>query len=182
MKEIKVVATCDKCGGPDADEYTEQNSKGKPVVIDLDKKCRNEFEELRRQATSILAPITELADVKGIKPGKPTKVPAVPKQPAPSDRPGERVCLVCPQTRTSNSGILVHMRDAHGFPNSSPEIFGNVCPVDGETHDGLARHIGQAHKEFVHISQAFAWAKGNGDPHQVVATRIAAMEKVANAA
>lgn len=181
MKEIRVVATCDKCGGSDADEYTEQNSKGKPVILDLDKPCRDEFEELRRQAALILAPIAELADLKGIKPEKAAKVPAAAKPPVPSNRPGDRICLVCPETRTSNSGILVHMHDAHGFPNSSPMIFGNVCPIDGETHDGLARHIGQVHKEFAHITQAFAWAKDNGDPHQVVATRIAAMEKAAAA-
>lgn len=186
MKEIKVVATCDRCGGSDADEYTEQNSKGKPVVLDLDKKCHDEFEELRRQAALILAPIAELADLRGIRPeklAKPAKAAKAAKQPPPSERPGDRVCLVCPETRTSNSGILNHMTDAHRFPHSSPEIFGNVCPIDGEVQKGLlSRHVGQVHKEFVHISQAFAWAQKNGDPHQVVASRIAELEKAAKAA
>lgn len=174
MKQVQVVAMCDKCGGADADEYTEENSKGKPVVLDLDKPCRDWREELLQKAALILAPLVTLADEKGVAPEK-AKAPTKPKSVSPSDRPGNRFCLVCPETRTSNSGILNHMQDEHGFPHSVPKIYGNVCPIDGEIQDGLARHVGQIHKEFAHITEAFVWAKENGDPHGIVAARIAAL-------
>lgn len=180
MKQVQVVATCDKCGGANADEYTEENSKGKLVVLDLDKPCHDWREELRQKAELILAPLVTLADEKGVTPDKAkaqTKPQTKPKAiTPPSERPGNRVCLVCPATRTSNTGILNHMQDAHGFPHSIPKIYGNVCPLDGEIQDGLARHVGQLHKEFAHITEAFVWAKENGDPHGIVAARIAALQ------
>jgi len=184
-REVQVVIKCDRCGGDNAEPVTEQNSKGKPVEIDLDKPCRDWRDELRQQAALILAPIVELAVEKGVVPEKgiKAKTPGPARYKPPSERAGDRVCLVCPVTRTSNSGILNHMTDEHGFPHSAPTIYGQVCPIDGQEQEGLlARHIGHVHKEFVHISQAFAWAQQNGDPHKVVASRIAELEKAAKAA
>lgn len=187
-KEVVVVVRCDKCGGENAATQTEQDSMGKPVEIDLDQPCRHEFEELKAQAAQILAPLTELVDEKGVAPEKATKVKtpaAAGKAKAPTERPGVRPCLVCPESRTSNTGILNHMRDKHGFPHSIPVVYGDVCPIGGEKVDTvLLRHISHAHKEhdFAHISQAFEWAKQHGDPYGVVAARIAELEKMAAAA
>lgn len=179
MKEIKVVATCDRCGGQDADEYSELNSKGKVVVVDLDKPCRDWREKLRREADLILAPIVELVDEKGVDPEKDSTKPA---QKAPSKRTGERVCLMCPETRGSDTGIRDHMHAEHGWPKSMPDIFGDFCPIDGKEYPRVAQHIAQSHKEFPNATQAFAHAKANGDVHGVVAARIAALEEAAHAA
>lgn len=179
MKEIKVVATCDKCGGPDADEYTELNSRGKEVVLDLDKPCRDWREELHRKATLILAPVVTLADEKGV---EPEKVSAKAAQKPSSKKSGERVCLMCPETKGSDTGIRDHMHNEHGWPKSMPDIFGNFCPIDGGEYPRVAQHIAQSHKEFPNATQAFAHAKANGDPHGVVAERIAVLEEAAHAA
>jgi hypothetical protein len=175
-KDVVVVVSCDNCGGQDKEvqEFPAINSKGKRVILDMHPKCHAE----------IYGPGLELADSKG-QPVDKSKTTPNSKQPGyrPPSEGAERVCLVCPETRTSNTGILNHMQDEHGFPHSVPEIYGQVCPIDGDEFEGLlARHIGQVHKEHGHISRAFDWAKRNGDPHGVVAARIAEMEKVAHKA
>lgn len=183
MREVQVVIKCDKCGGDDAEPQAELNSKGKPVEVDLDKQCRDEFMLLKRRAAQILAPLTELVDEKGVAPEKSTKVkPKVTATGAPKKVVGERVCLICPETRASDTGILNHMRDEHNLPRSMVEIFGHLCPLDGEEFPRLAQHIAQVHKEHTHMSQAFAWAKQNGDERGIVAAQIAALEKKAAAA
>jgi hypothetical protein len=168
MKDVRVVitVTCDKCKGPDADEYTVHNSKGKAVVLDLDKAC---FEEVYGSGLA-------LADDKGVAPGKGPKV--APKQQPTRDKSGTRICLVCPETRASDGGILNHMQTEHGFPMSIPEVFGNVCPLDGKEYPPGSHHLAKQHKDLGHISQAFAKAKEDGDPHGVVAARIAELEKL----
>lgn len=172
-KDVVVVVSCDNCGGQgeDVQEFPAINSKGKRVILDMHGKCH----------TAVYGPGIELADAKGQAVDKAKTVPGS-KQPGyrPPSESAERVCLVCPETRTSNTGILNHMQDEHGFPHSVPAIYGNKCPLDGDEFEGLlSRHIGQVHKEFGHISRAFDHAKRNGDQHDVVAARIAEMQKVA---
>src|SRR2546429_9722311 len=111
MKEVITIARCDKCGAPDAETYTEINSRGKPVEIDLDKPCRDEMQEIRRQVAEItakmLAPVMELIDDKGIKPekvAKQAKAAAAKYEPA----VGKRICLLCPETRDTDWGLRDH--------------------------------------------------------------------------
>jgi hypothetical protein len=178
-KEVKVIPTCDACGKPGADafevpEFEVLNSKGKPVVLDLHEGCYIE----------IYGPGINLADDKGVRPEKVAQQLAAPKtkkQQYPT-REGERICLLCPETRGSDNGLLDHMQKEHGLPRSNTEIFGNKCPIDGLEYDRIAMHIAQSHKEFANVSQAFAWANENGDPHGVFKARVAAMKKVASAA
>lgn len=180
MREVQVVIRCDKCGGDRAEPQTELNSKGKPVEVDLDKRCRDAFAKLKEQAAQILAPLTDLIDEKGVAPEKATKAAAKNKPQA--KRGGERICLLCPETRGSDNGLLAHMHKEHGWPSSMPVIWGNVCPLDGQEYPRVAQHLAQSHKDHANTSQAFHWAKENGDEHGVVAARIAEMEKVAAAA
>lgn len=179
-KEVQVVTRCDGCGSTDdVDTYPEVNSSGKPVEIDLDAPCKARFDDLKAQAALILTPFTDLIDEHGAKPTKASK----PKtRPASKKVVGERVCLMCTETMASDTGILGHMQKEHGLPRSMPEIFGNICPLDAEEYPRLAQHVAQAHKEHTHVSQAFAFAKANGDPHKVVASRIAKLQKKAKAA
>lgn len=181
MKEIRVVATCDKCGGSDADEYTELNSRGKPVILDLDKPCRDEFEELRRQAALILAPIAELADAKGVKLDKPGK--PMPRQLAAATREGTRICLLCPETRNSDATLRSHFIDDHGLSGSFVEAYGQECPLDGLPFEKIGHHVRQAHKDLnlPHYSHVFHYAQQHGDPKGVVANQIAALQKLAKA-
>jgi hypothetical protein len=169
MKEVTVVTSCDKCKGKsNVEEYTVRNSKGKEVILDLDKSC---FEE-------VYGPGLVLADDRGVMPGKAPKVVSPDSKKPKAD---SRICLVCPETRASDGGILNHMKTEHGFPASIPEVFGNRCPLDGEEYPPGSHHISQHHKDLTHISQAFARAKANGDPYGVVAARIDALEKLPEA-
>lgn len=164
---VIVTVTCDECQVQDenTEEFSVLNSKGKPVLLDLHPKCH----------AAVYGRGLELADDRGVKPEKAT--PQVKEPYRPPSEGAERVCLVCPENRTSNSGILNHMTDKHDFPHSVPAIYGQKCPIDGQDQEGLlSRHIGQVHKQFSHISQAFDWAKKNGDEHGVVAARIAALK------
>lgn len=187
MKEVQIVVRCDKCGGKGAETYTEENSKGKPVEIDLDAPCRAEHEKLKEQyaeavakAALILTPIRELADSAGMKPGQGLPKP----KPASKTGTGDRVCILCWETRGSDNGMTDHIERDHGLPRSLTEMYGNVCPVDGtDGFSRLAMHFAQGHKgDFTHYSQGFVWAKQNGDPHKVLASRVAALKKVAKAA
>lgn len=172
ISRVVVTVTCDQCKVQDekTEEFPVLNSKGKIVLLDLHPECHVE----------VYGPGLELADSSAQVPDKgSSKAP----HKSPSNRPGDRNCLLCPETRTSNTGILDHMTNDHGLPHSSQEIYGNVCPIDGEEQSGLlSRHVGFQHKEFVHVSQAFEWAKTHGDKHHVVAARITAMKKLAKAA
>ena len=180
MKQIVEIIRCDRCGGPDAQTYTELNSKGKPVEIDLDRKCYVEFETLREQAAEILAPIRELADEAGVRPEKATTTKSKP----PSAQRAPRICLLCPETRDSDFGMRTHLQNEHGLTGKLTELYGTLCPLDGEQFQLVGHHIRQDHREhdFPHYSHAFVWAQQNGDPHGVVAKQIAALKKVARAA
>lgn len=192
-KDVRVIVdvSCDRCGGPDAETYTEENSKGKRVEIDLDKPCRAEHEKLRQEyaeamakAALILAPITALADEKGVKPGTST-APGKVKPKPPSAQHAERVCLLCPETRNTDATIRSHFQEAHGLSGSFVEAYGTDCPLDGKPFDSLGHHARQAHSDLKmpHYSHAFRIAEKDGDPHGVVAKQIAALkEKVAAAA
>lgn len=191
-KDVVVIVRCDRCGGEDAQTYTEENSKGKPVEIDLDNPCHDQHEELKRQyaeaiakAALILSPIVELADEKGVTPDKAGK--GRPKaKPETSVGPGEgpRVCILCWAEPETDAKLKTHLQRDHGLGDSLITFYGSECPVDGEPFDRVAHHIRQGHKdlEFSHYSQAFVWAKKNGDPHGTLAKQIAAVQKLANAA
>lgn len=183
MKQIIEVIRCDLCGEQDAQTYTELNSKGKPVEIDLDKKCHDKFEGLRRQAAEILAPIRELADEAGVRPEKTTTTKAKQSSGDKADK-APRICLLCPETRDSDFGMRTHLQSAHGLTGKLTEAYGRLCPIDGQQFQLVGHHIRQEHEEhnFPHYSQAFVWAQQNGDPHGVVANQIAALKRVARAA
>lgn len=185
-KDVVVRVRCDRCGGENAHTYTEENSKGKPVEIDLDDPCHAEHEKLKQQyaeavekAKLILAPIFELADDKGVKPGTPF-MPGKTKPKPPSAQRGERICLLCPETRDSDHLIRVHFQDAHGLSGSFVEAYGTDCPLDGQPFESLGHHSRQAHAdlEMPHYSHAFRIAQKDGDPHGVVAKQIAALEEL----
>lgn len=183
MKQPIILVRCDMCGGDDAETYPETNSKGKPVEIDLDKKCKDEFDALRRRAAEILAPLTELIDDKGVEPEKAAKPSKAAKAAARYEAAkGKRICLLCPETRDSDWNLRDHMRNDHGLSGSMVETYGTLCPVDGEPFDRIGHHIRQEHKDIVegqHYSHAFIWAKEHGDPHGVVAKQIAELKRMA---
>jgi hypothetical protein len=194
MKEVKVIVRCDRCGGEDAQTYTEENSKGKPVEIDLDKPCHDEHEDLRRQyaealerAKLILSPIVDLADEKGVKPEKATRPAARPSSSTPpaEKRPEvPRICLLCDETRDTDWSLRVHFQEDHSLSGSLVEHYGEECPVDGLPFPKIGHHVRQAHADLnlPHYSHVFLWAKKNGDPHGTLAKQIAALQKLANAA
>lgn len=75
-------------------------------------------------------------------------------------------CLWCSLTYSSDGGGLGrHVRTIHGY-DGVKEAYGRLCPLCGESYDILQAHLRKSHEEFGfgHLSQAFLWAKDNGDP------------------
>jgi hypothetical protein len=190
-----VTVTCDGCGGPDADPYTETNSKGTQVEIDLDKACHDAHEELRQKAQEIIAaarqqadevllPIKTLINEKGMPVAKQQKKKAKTNAGRYEPNDGPRVCLLCDVTHDSDHMMREHLRTAHGLSGSFVEAYGTLCPVDGEPFERIGHHIRQAHPELGirHYSEAFAVMQKKGDPTGVVAGQIAALQKLAKAA
>jgi hypothetical protein len=105
----------------------------------------------------------------------PALLPGVVPADADTDRP--HACLWCPATFTSQEGLLGHMMRKHGTSDRAGDVWGKVCPVCGHESEGRSSgtHIGQAHRDygFPSVSQAFMWARDNGDPHGVYAITYA---------
>jgi hypothetical protein len=191
MKEVQVIVRCDNCGGQGAETYTEANSRGKLVEIDLDKACRAIHEDLKRQyeeavarAALILSPILELADQSGVTPDKVVKPPKVQKPSAAKRVEAPRICLLCPETRDTDWTLRGHLQRDHGLSGSLSEVYGTVCPVDAMVYPKLGLHVQQAHAtlDLPHYSHVFLWAQQNGDPHGVYAKQVAEVQRLADAA
>lgn len=90
------------------------------------------------------------------------------------------VCIWCPLDY-SQSGWLSHIQKKHGF-SGIKEAVGHQCPVCGtDGFDTLSVHISRTHDEFDSITDAFHWAKDNGDPYGVWAKQRDAGQNVVEA-
>jgi hypothetical protein len=90
------------------------------------------------------------------------------------------VCLWCPLDYSS-SGWLSHVQKKHGFKGIKDAV-GVTCPVCGQgPYETLSNHVSRAHDEFLSITEAFHWAKDNGDPFGVYRARHAAGQNVVEA-
>ena len=91
---------------------------------------------------------------------------------APADGSRDVACPWCPLTYARDgSGFGRHLRVAHGFDGVA-EAFGGPCPVCGEgPYQQIGNHCRRSHPElgFQFVTQAFEWARDNGDPHVVYA-------------
>jgi len=90
----------------------------------------------------------------------------------------EAQCLWCPMDYSvDGSGFRRHLETAHGLTGGFLKIFGGVpCPVCGKTgFTSLGAHLTRSHPEadFKSQTQAFIWARDNGDPHGSYATVLA---------
>lgn len=88
------------------------------------------------------------------------------QQPAPQKQADGRTdCLWC-DTNTTWGAWGGHLREVHGF-SGIKEALGNQCPACGEKLAGLSVHITRGHDEFAMVTDAFFWARDNGDPYGV---------------
>jgi len=92
----------------------------------------------------------------------------------PKDGKRREQCLWCPLHYTG-SGWGNHVQKEHGFEGLK-DALGGQCPKCGEGgFETVSVHIQRTHaREFDSISEAFLWARDNGDPHGVYARRRAA--------
>jgi hypothetical protein len=91
---------------------------------------------------------------------------------APSD-PAIIQCLLCPAEYIATSGYVSHLREKHGVEKPAV-LYGKICPVCAKESTRLGEHVHQSHAEqgLENTSQAFVWARDNGDPHGVVKARL----------
>lgn len=85
-----------------------------------------------------------------------------------SERPV--VCFLDDATFTSESGLRQHLGKMHN--TNTLGLFGHTCPLClNEVGAHWNRHIHAEHPEHANVTQAFVWARDNGDPHGVVKER-----------
>lgn len=87
-------------------------------------------------------------------------------------------CLWCPMDYSGDgSGFRRHLETAHGLEGGFSTVFGSVpCPICGkEGLSSIGAHLSRSHADFgfKSITQAFMWARDNGDPHGSYATVLA---------
>ena len=88
-------------------------------------------------------------------------------------------CLWCPLDYTT-SGFIGHVK-SHGFAGTK-EALGHVCPACGaDDFEMVSVHIHRNHPEFASTTEAFIWARDNGDPFGVYKERRAAGQNVVEA-
>jgi hypothetical protein len=80
-------------------------------------------------------------------------------------------CLWCSATYAAQSGYLIHLRKRHGF-DSLADAYGEQCPLCGQSFGSLGAHTTRSHEATQ--TAAFILARDQGDPHGVVARRLAA--------
>jgi len=91
----------------------------------------------------------------------------------------DKQCLWCVEKYAADSGYTAHLNTKHGLPKSLVDVFGNQCPLCGDTGLGrLGAHCKSEHN-VSHISQAFIRARGNGDQYKVVERVMAKATKTA---
>lgn len=136
-----------------------------PVEIDLCAEDRKRYVE----------PLVELLTAHGAAPTRGALAPARAaidgRAGKPTTRPRHLQCLWCPLDYSAQSGYLAHLRKVHGF-DSLPDAYGEQCPLCGQSFTALGAHTVRAHDATQ--TAAFVLARELGDPHGVVARRIAA--------
>jgi hypothetical protein len=88
-------------------------------------------------------------------------------------------CLFCTLDYTNSGSLRVHIRKLHGFTDAGfPEIFGRACPLCGQSGYGaLSVHALNTHNQ-PNVSALFVAAREAGDPHGIVAERVALAQNV----
>lgn len=92
---------------------------------------------------------------------------------------GRTLCIWCPGDYAWGAWGG-HLRTAHGL-GGVKEALGKMCPACGEEFDGLSVHITRGHDEFPMVTDAFFWARDNGDPYGVWAKVSAAGKRLDSA-
>lgn len=93
---------------------------------------------------------------------------------------GERshACLFCPLDYASPTSLISHCASAHGFERTSLAVFGRRCPMCGESGWTVLSQHGQHAHDVASVSRLFVAARDAGDPHGVVAERVALASNV----
>lgn len=146
---------------------------GKPRTVDLCDPCNTDMTlaELRY----CIKEFGQVPDVAGQK-AQPVRGPGG-SSPRPSRMAeGRTMCLFCPG-EYAWTGWSGHLRTIHGLAGVK-EALGRKCPACGEEFDGLSVHITRGHEEFPMVTDAFFWARDNGDPYKVWAEVIAKVERL----
>ena len=91
--------------------------------------------------------------------------------------PGQFPCFVCDKESRTLAGLEQHFRARHGL--SQGQAVGNRCPLCGKELSGgigVTLHCATAHN-VEHSLTAMLQARAEGDPHGVVAARVAVVEE-----
>jgi hypothetical protein len=141
---------------------------GKPKRVDLCDPCNTDM--TLAEARYCIKEFGQSPDVAGQKAPRPMPGGSTP-------RPGGRMaegrtdCIWCPGNYAW-TGWAGHLRTVHNLAGVK-EALGKQCPACGEEFDGLSVHITRGHEEFAMVTDAFFWARDNGDPYKVWATVFA---------
>lgn len=185
----EIVAWCD------VDMRTDERVPAITYALDLGRGPR-EIDLCESHAKALLAPLVEVVEALGGKPSKPSKAsPPIARQTAGSGSldelllserrgrtpAGERdhPCPWCPLNYANATGLLGHIRKAHGFTSdaSAADVFGAQCPLCGQAYGSLGNHASKSH-DIPGVAALFAAAREAGDPYGVVAERTALASQV----
>lgn len=174
--EILTRIWCDLCMD-EADVHTE----GDHHLVAINGPTR-QVDLCRAHAATLLEPLSAVLSAHGAPVDtQPTRKDFGPLRrtgrTSPLGRAREVQCLWCPLDYTSTSGLHAHIRE-HGFSHPT-EGAGRVCPLCGKEFSAVSSHVRAAHPPLVNVWQAFQMARADGDPHGVVAQRLAAGRNVA---
>lgn len=142
---------------------------GKPKKVDLCDPCNTEL--TLAEARYVVREFGQSLDLAGQKGPGPRPLPGVVSQRPPRMNEGRTDCIWCPGNYAW-TGWSGHLRTVHNIAGVK-EALGRKCPACGEEFDGLSVHITRGHEEFAMVTDAFFWARDNGDPYGVWAVTFA---------
>lgn len=84
-------------------------------------------------------------------------------------------CLWCPMDYAADSGFRAHLASLHGLAQGLAVFSSVPCPLCGIELHSLGSHITRGHTDlgFRNVTEAFIWARDNGDPHGSYAALLA---------
>lgn len=170
------VVWCDVCLNENDQRNTSQTTvvglNGKTLGIDL---CSE-------HQASLVAPLAAALTKYGEKQDDSVSASAgSPYRPAMPRKRGNFPCLLCEDTFSSNYTFVQHLAVVHG--SKGPQwLFGDRCPVDGQTFKpgaSLGAHISREHGDKgTSTAEVFMTVRRDGDQHGVVAERTAQAKAV----